>query len=108
MNRYKQIYIDNLVKTKNPYDAIVTAIDEYVKTRQAWLDGKGCLSWRGGWKDGRLFFNSDTTTNNISIMEGVQKTILSKWTDYDEKIEIVAEDKEKLSAGGKAKELIET
>ncbi|MCP3965676.1 MAG: hypothetical protein GY718_04875 [Lentisphaerae bacterium] len=74
MNRHKRYYISRNLLIMNPLKSFMEAIDNYIQSREKWLDSCcGCIGWRGGLRGLKLFFNPSKTKKNIMIMDAVHE-----------------------------------
>ena len=110
-NRYINKLVGNLRAKESCLRSLRFAITRYLEIRRSWLAGSSPGSrfgWRGGWTNGKLFFFFFTTEKNIELMEEALREIQRQDIEFSDKIGKLERIWQKLSSGGKARELIGT
>ncbi len=108
-NRYITHFVNFLTAEQTALRSLSFAINRYLVTRKSWLENSSptsSYSWRGGWKNGRLFFNRKTTTKNIELMQEAVFFIENNSHTFVNKVKHLEMTWGQLSSGGRGRELL--
>ncbi|UDQ96579.1 hypothetical protein AAEX28_05840 [Lentisphaerota bacterium WC36G] len=108
-NRYVK-HFEKRLKKGPPFIALRNAINSYMDSRSVWLQSSCGISsgygWRGGFREGKLFFNKNTTRSNLQKMEQILIVLNDASMSNEAKCIEIKRIGKTLSKNGRGRELI--